>query len=262
MGKRLTAALLCAFLILIPSCSLETFLGNLGNNVLGSPGEYTDAVAGKADSAGSATLEEAAPELKDLVLGVSGVDKVLPTLEDGEKTELVADIVNATRNPEGKNAFTSAMSQPVEDADTIDGAKGTATLIKEVFEKFDTSGMDQKTKDLFSAVSEGLGSISSGSSVTRGDVAFLQITQSFFVSATDKIITIEGSEVVPKPDVDASAVLSKMLGEANSFAIAMDYLIPSTSLSDTGLSIGSFLEAFSGGGSSGDAGNESGTGEV
>ena len=261
MGKRLTAALLCAFLILIPSCSLETFLGNLGNNVLGSPGEYTDAVAGKADSAGSATLEGAGlpSELKGLV---SGVDKVLPTLEDGEKTELVADIVNATRNPEGKNAFTSAMSQPVEDAYTIDGAKGTATLIKEVFEKFDTSGMDQKTKDLFSAVSEGLGSISSGSSVTRGDVAFLQITQSFFVSATDKIITIEGSEVVPKPDVDASAVLSKMLGEANSFAIAMDYLIPSTSLSDTGLSIGSFLEAFSGGGSSGDAGNESGTGEV
>ena len=139
MGKRLTAALLCAFLILIPSCSLETFLGNLGNNVLGSPGEYTDAVAGKADSAGSAMLEEAAPELKDLVSDVSGVDKVLPTLKDGEKTELVADIVNATRNPEGKNAFTSAMSQPVEDADTFVGAKGTATLIKEVFEKFDTS---------------------------------------------------------------------------------------------------------------------------
>ena len=186
MAKRsITALLVAAVLLLIPSCDAESFLRGFGANVLGG-----------IDS------EETVNQINDMVeQGITNYD------------ELVTQVVKASRNPDTEKKLIDTLSQEASEQ-AVSTIENTVNDLSGQLDQIDTSSLPAEVQSVadeaISAVKKIAGTDADGGDYnpTKGDVAIIQAAKSLVEMFQDSGIGQNGSP--------SSAEIEQLISTANS----------------------------------------------
>ena len=208
--------LLLAAAIIFPSCSLDALertMNGFGDWIGGdaetpSPSRVTDAVenAGKEDvttSDGKITLTVGDGKNVNIPIDTE-VSAMLPPASD--------ELMNSLRDQiyaDGTNkAFANAMNKPVSDPDTVEGAKGSATIVSSAINDVvnNAGTIDAEYEDILNnvqAISNALAEIGGdGTSVSQGDAITIMLATDLAMSVLDSAKT-DGNNNITGFDTDS-----------------------------------------------------------
>ncbi len=183
MAKRsITALLVAAVLLLIPSCDAESFLRGFGANVLGG-----------IDS------EETVNQINDMVeQGITNYD------------ELVTQVVKASRNPDTEKKLIDTLSQEASEQ-AVSTIERTVNDLSGQLDQIDASSLPAEVQSVadeaISAVKKIAGT-EGDYNPTKGDVAIIQAAMSLVEMFQDSGIGQNGSP--------SSAEIEQLISTANS----------------------------------------------
>lgn len=238
MIKRISVfALSLLLLFSFVSCEGDTlksigkFMNGMGNSVVRPDTSSVNNVSQSADNAATQNAGEdgsSDKKLNDIINSIdpsksvdtTGVEKVLQSLNEEAKNELIVNINASISNSAGKDKLVSDMSAPVE-GDAKTAAQGTATVMNNALSAIQNLMPDNNAiKTVADSLSTALSNIASAEEVSKADVVTLQLIDSFVNTVAGSLDTTGGSVAINDEN--------KIISEANTMVTVVSALSPAS----------------------------------